>query len=116
VWGLPLHGQQSGNGAAVSSASAATQAAPSAQQVPQEILQELDAMKKRIEQLEAELKRHVAAEQPSSTAVHTPKPPHQRSRPALSQRYPQKPRPHYLRLFMERRKQPSPSLSPIGLG
>jgi Putative beta-barrel porin-2, OmpL-like. bbp2 len=70
---LPLHGQQSGNGAAVSSASAATQAAPSAQQVPQEILQELDAMKKRIEQLEAELKRHAAAEQPSSTAVHTPK-------------------------------------------
>jgi Putative beta-barrel porin-2, OmpL-like. bbp2 len=36
---------------------------------PQELLQELDAMKKRIEQLEAELKRQIAAEQPN-TAVH----------------------------------------------
>jgi hypothetical protein len=67
---MPLRAQ-SGNGAAVSGASsAAAEAAPSGQQVPQEILQELDAMKKRIEQLEAELKRYVAAEQPT-TSVHT---------------------------------------------
>jgi Putative beta-barrel porin-2, OmpL-like. bbp2 len=39
---------------------------------PQVLLQELDAMKKRIEQLEAELKHYIAAEQPN-TAVHAAK-------------------------------------------
>jgi Putative beta-barrel porin-2, OmpL-like. bbp2 len=42
------------------------------QQIPPAIAKELDAMKRRIEQLETELKQHQAAEQPS-TATHTAK-------------------------------------------
>src|ERR1700736_1359450 len=42
------------------------------QQIPPAIAKELDAMKKRIAQLEAELRQHQAAEQPV-TAIHTAK-------------------------------------------
>ena len=42
------------------------------QQIPPAIAKELDAMKKRIAQLEAELRQHQAAEQPT-TAIHTAK-------------------------------------------
>ncbi len=48
------------------------QANVSDQQIPPAIAKELDAMKKRIAQLEAELRQHQAAEQPI-TAIHTAK-------------------------------------------
>ena len=48
------------------------QANDSDQQIPPAIAKELDAMKKRIAQLEAELRQHKAAEQPI-TAIHTAK-------------------------------------------
>jgi hypothetical protein len=48
------------------------QANDSDQQIPPAIAKELDAMKKRIAQLEAELRQHQAAEQPI-TAIHTAK-------------------------------------------
>jgi len=68
---LPLHSQQASDGAANASPTG-QQASASNQQVPQEILQELDAMKKRIEQLETELRKHESAEQPD-TVVHSAK-------------------------------------------
>jgi hypothetical protein len=52
------------------SQSSSQQAGVSDQQIPPAIAKELDAMKQRIAQLEAELKQHQAAEQPI-TAVHT---------------------------------------------
>ena len=68
---LPLHGQQTANDAAAgASGSAGQQANAANQQTQQEIVQELAAMKKRIEQLEAALKQHETAEQPT-TVVHT---------------------------------------------
>jgi hypothetical protein len=48
------------------------QSSVSDQQIPSAIAKELDAMKKRIAQLEAELRQHQAAEQPV-TAIHTAK-------------------------------------------
>ena len=48
------------------------QSSVSDQQIPSAIAKELDAMKKRIAQLEAELRQHQAAEQ-SVTAIHTAK-------------------------------------------
>jgi hypothetical protein len=64
---LPLHSQQTASGDANgASGSASPQARASTQQTDQEIVQELAAMKKRIEQLEAELKQHVSAEQPTT--------------------------------------------------
>ncbi|HXM20651.1 MAG TPA: outer membrane beta-barrel protein [Terriglobales bacterium] len=70
---LPLHGQQTANDApAGASGSANQQASAASQQRQQEIVQELDAMKKRIAQLEAALKQHEAAEQPT-TVVDTAK-------------------------------------------
>jgi hypothetical protein len=48
------------------------QASVSDQQIPPAIAKELDAMKRRIEQLETDLKQHQAAEQPS-TATHSAK-------------------------------------------
>ena len=42
------------------------------QQIPSAIAKELDAMKKRIAQLESELRQHQASEQPV-TAIHTAK-------------------------------------------
>ncbi len=63
---LPLHGQQATHGPA---ANDTTPIEPSVkasnQQVPQEVLQELEAMKKRIEQLEAQLKQRESAGQPA---------------------------------------------------
>jgi hypothetical protein len=70
---LPLHGQHTpdevSSPAPVSPNPQADAAAP---QTDQEIIQELAAMKKRIEQLETALKQHVAAEQPT-TIVQTTK-------------------------------------------
>jgi hypothetical protein len=70
---LPLRGQQANAHAAsqVQSPNNAQQDA-NIQPVPREILQELDAMKRRIEQLETELKQHEAAGQPATT-VHSAK-------------------------------------------
>jgi len=71
---LPLHGQQTAadtpTGASVSPNQQATEA-PTAES-EQEIIQELATMKKRIEQLEAALKQHEAAERPN-TVVHSAK-------------------------------------------
>ena len=53
---LPLHGQQPQPVEPKDSATAASH-----QQVPQEVLDELEAMKKRIEQLEAQLEKQMAA-------------------------------------------------------
>ena len=70
---LPLHGQQTVNDAAVGASGLPDQAVAGAnQQTEQEIVQELAAMKKRIEQLESALKQHEAAEQPT-TVAHTAK-------------------------------------------
>jgi Putative beta-barrel porin-2, OmpL-like. bbp2 len=64
---LPLHGQKTPNDVpAVASGSTVQQANTANPQTDQEIIQELAAMKKRIEQLEAELKAHEAAEQPTT--------------------------------------------------
>src|SRR5579863_1548417 len=64
---LPLHGQQSAAAPAADGSRPANQSATaSSAQTDQEIVQELAAMKKRIEQLEAELKQHVSAEQPTT--------------------------------------------------
>jgi Putative beta-barrel porin-2, OmpL-like. bbp2 len=66
---LPLHGQQTANDApAGASGSAGPQTSAANQQTQQEIVQELAAMRKRIEQLEAALKQHEAAEQPITVA------------------------------------------------
>jgi hypothetical protein len=64
---LPLHSQHTPSGDSNgASGSASPQATASTQQTNQEIVQELAAMKKRIEQLEAELKQHVSAEEPTT--------------------------------------------------
>ena len=70
---LPLHGQH--NPADVPAAAPVSpnpQASAPTPQTEQEIVQELAAMKNRIEQLEAALKQHEAAEQPT-TVVHSAK-------------------------------------------
>jgi hypothetical protein len=65
---LPLHGQQTTNGGSVNGTnSTGLQASESSQQVPQEIIQELDAMKKRIEQLEAQLNKKTQQPPPAAT-------------------------------------------------
>ena len=70
---LPLHGQQAARGAATDASGPANQSATtSGAQTDQEIVQELAAMKKRIEQLEAELEQHVSAEQ-ATTVVQSAK-------------------------------------------
>jgi len=70
---LPLHSQQTTNSAPDDVAGSASQQANAASlQSDQQIAQELDAMKKRIAQLEAALKKHEAAEQPN-TVAHTAK-------------------------------------------
>jgi len=69
---LPLHSQQSSN--SVSNPGSNDQQVSSGnQQVPQAVLDELEAMKKRIEQLESELRQHEAAGQPETVVVHTAK-------------------------------------------
>ena len=60
---VPLHGQQILTNAKGPNP-AAVQASPTSQQVPQEVLDELEAMKKRIEQLEAQLKQRAAEPPP----------------------------------------------------
>ena len=67
----PLHGQHAPNDVPAS-ASVSPNPKASAPQTEQEIVQELAAMKKRIEQLETALKQHEAAEQPT-TVVHSAK-------------------------------------------
>jgi hypothetical protein len=70
---LPLHAQHSPSDVpADASASPKPQASPASPHTEQEIVEELASMKKRIEQLEAALKQHEAAEQPT-TVVHTAK-------------------------------------------
>ena len=70
---LPLHGQHSpADVPAVAPVAPNPQVSAATPQTEQEIVQELAAMKKRIEQLEAALKEHEAAEQPT-TVVHTAK-------------------------------------------
>jgi len=66
---VPVHSQQATSNAASSGSS---QANANNNQVSQEVLQELDAMKKRIEQLENQLKQREASQQPD-TADHTAK-------------------------------------------
>src|ERR1700676_4843652 len=67
---LPLHGQHTPNSVAASGAESPEPQANATPKTEDEIVQELAAMKKRIEQLEAALKQHEAAEQPS-TVVHS---------------------------------------------
>ncbi len=67
---LPLHGQHTPNAPSDTSVSPNPQTATPTPQSDQEIVQELAAMKKRIEQLELALKQHEAAEQPT-TLIHT---------------------------------------------
>lgn len=67
---MRAHGQ--GSPKETESESNNEQADVSDQQIPPAIAKELDAMKKRIAQLEAELRQHQAAEQPI-TAIHTAK-------------------------------------------
>jgi Putative beta-barrel porin-2, OmpL-like. bbp2 len=69
----PLHSQQeNGDVPASASGSSDPQVSAADQQPQQAIMSELAAMKKRIEQLEAEIKQHLSAEQPT-TVVHTVK-------------------------------------------
>jgi hypothetical protein len=73
VLALPLHSQQTVNDVPAGGAASASQQPNAASpQTDQQIVQELDTMKKRIAQLEAALKKHEAAEQPT-TVVHTAK-------------------------------------------
>src|SRR5215472_10162447 len=60
---IPFHGQQSTNGPQPAS-TPENPAVTNNSQVPQEVLQELDAMKKRIEELEAQLKQPGSAAPP----------------------------------------------------
>jgi len=70
---LPLHGQHTPTDApAVTAVPPNQQTSAATPQTEQEIVDELAAMKKRIEQLEAALKQHEAAEQPT-TVVHSAK-------------------------------------------
>src|SRR5579872_3593906 len=70
---LPLHGQETAAAPTAASVSPGEQAAgaPTAES-EQQIIEELAVMKKRIEQLEAALKQHEAAERPN-TVVHSAK-------------------------------------------
>jgi Putative beta-barrel porin-2, OmpL-like. bbp2 len=70
---LPMHGQHTPEDAPeVTAVQPNQQANAATPQSEQEIVQELAAMKKRIEQLELALKQHEAAEQPT-TVVHSAK-------------------------------------------
>src|SRR5579864_6754076 len=70
---LPMHGQHTPTDApAVTAVPPNQQASVANQQTQQEIVEELAAMKKRIEQLETALKQHEVAEQPT-TVVHSAK-------------------------------------------
>ncbi len=67
---IPVYGQQATtNRASTDGVNAASpQANVESQQVPKEVLQELDAMKKRIEQLELQLKQRESVEPPNASA------------------------------------------------
>jgi Putative beta-barrel porin-2, OmpL-like. bbp2 len=84
---LPLHGQHTPNDVpANTTVSPNPQTSTASPQSEQEIVQELAAMKKRIEQLELALKQHEAAEQPITvvqTAKATAPPPASASVPAV---------------------------------
>ena len=84
---LPLHGQHTPNDVpANTTVSPNPQTSTASPQSEQEIVQELAAMKKRIEQLELALKQHEAAEQPTTvvpTAKATAPPPASASVPAV---------------------------------
>ncbi|MGD0181550.1 MAG: outer membrane beta-barrel protein [Terriglobales bacterium] len=84
---LPLHGQHTPNDVpANTTVSPNPQTSTASPQLEQEIVQELAAMKKRIEQLELALKQHEAAEQPTTvvpTAKATAPPPASASVPAV---------------------------------
>jgi len=70
---VPMHGQHTPNDApAVTVVPPNQQTSAATPQTEQEIVQELAAMKKRIEQLELALKQHESAEQPT-TVVHSAK-------------------------------------------
>ncbi len=70
-WVRPANAQQTPAVASFKEAdSASTSAGTKPEAVPQEVLQELDAMKKRIEQLEAQLKARNVAPQPVPPAEH----------------------------------------------
>jgi hypothetical protein len=70
---IPMHGQHTPNDApGVTAVPPNQQTSAATPQTEQEIVQELAAMKKRIEQLELALKQHEAAEQPT-TVVHSAK-------------------------------------------
>jgi hypothetical protein len=69
---LPLHGQHTPNDVPAVESVPPKQASTANPQSEQEIVAELAAMKKRIEQLELALKQHEAADQPD-TVVHTAK-------------------------------------------
>jgi len=70
---VPLHGQHTPNDApGVTAVPPNQQTSAATPQTEQEIVQELAAMKKRIEQLELALKQHEASEQPT-TVVHSAK-------------------------------------------
>jgi len=70
---VPMHGQHTPNDApAVTAVPPNQQTSAATPQTEQEIVQELAAMKKRIEQLELALKQHESAEQPT-TVVHSAK-------------------------------------------
>ena len=70
---VPVHGQHTPNDApTVTAVPPNQQTSAATPQTEQEIVQELAAMKKRIEQLELALKQHEASEQPT-TVVHSAK-------------------------------------------
>ena len=69
---LPLHGQHTPNDVPAVESVPPKQASTASPQSEREIVAELAAMKKRIEQLELALKQHEAADQPD-TVVHTAK-------------------------------------------
>ena len=64
----PLHGQEQPTRTSKAVNLADQQSGGTNQQVPEEVLKELSVMKKRIEQLETELKRHESSEQAETTA------------------------------------------------
>jgi hypothetical protein len=69
---LPLHGQHTPNGVPGGAEVESTQGSASNQQTQQQIMQELDAMRKRIEVLEAELKGQKAQEQTATASAAVP--------------------------------------------
>jgi Putative beta-barrel porin-2, OmpL-like. bbp2 len=66
---VPMRSQQTASGPSANGNTADAKSSASDQQVSEEVLQELDAMKKRIEQLEAELRTRGSQPQPAAAAV-----------------------------------------------